>query len=48
MYQVDSMNDQRTRTVFYVCIVCGYTTDDQDMMRCIVCNTPREKFEKIE
>jgi rubrerythrin len=47
-YALKHLNDQRTRTVFYVCIVCGYTTDDQDMMRCIVCNTPREKFEKIE
>lgn len=42
------LDKQRTKTVFYVCIVCGYTTDDQDMMRCPVCNTPKEKFEKIE
>ena len=47
-YALKHLNEQRTRTVFYVCIVCGYTTDDQDMMRCAVCNTPREKFEKIE
>jgi len=47
-YALKHLNDQRTKTVFYVCIVCGYTTDDQDMMRCPVCNTPREKFEKIE
>lgn len=47
-YALKHLNDQRTNTVFYVCIVCGYTTDDQDMMRCPVCNTPREKFEKIE
>jgi rubrerythrin len=42
------LNEQRTGTVFYVCVDCGYTTDDQDMMRCAVCNAPRETFEKIE
>ena len=47
-YALKHLNDQRTKTIFYVCIVCGYTTDDQDMMRCAVCNTPRDKFEKIE
>jgi len=42
------LNEQRTKTVFYVCVACGYTTDDQDLMRCMVCNAPREKFERIE
>lgn len=48
IYALKHLDKQRTKTVFYVCIVCGYTTDDHDMMRCPVCNTPREKFEKIE
>lgn len=39
---------QRTKTVFYVCAACGYTTDDRDIMRCPVCNAPKEKFERIE
>ncbi len=47
-YALKHLDEQRTRTIFYVCIVCGYTTGDQDMMRCPICNTPREKFEKIE
>lgn len=47
-YALRHLNDQRTRTVFYVCAACGYTTDDQDLMRCAVCNAPREKFERIE
>ena len=47
-YALKHLNEQRTKTVFYVCVACGYTTDDQDMMRCVVCNTPREKFERIE
>lgn len=47
-YALKHLNEQRTRTVFYVCAACGYTTDDQDLMRCPVCNAPREKFERIE
>jgi rubrerythrin len=47
-YALKHLNEQRTRTVFYVCFACGYTTDDQDLMRCAVCNAPREKFERIE
>jgi len=47
-YALKHLNEQRTRTVFYVCAACGYTTDDRDLMRCPVCNTPREKFERIE
>jgi rubrerythrin len=47
-YALKHLNEQRTRTVFYVCVACGYTTDDQDLMRCAVCNAPREKFERIE
>ncbi|HEX6878924.1 MAG TPA: rubrerythrin family protein [Terriglobales bacterium] len=47
-YALRHLNEQRTKTVFYVCAACGYTTDDQDMMRCAVCNAPKEKFERIE
>ena len=47
-YALKHLNEQRTKTVFYVCFACGYTTDDQDLMRCAVCNAPREKFERIE
>jgi len=47
-YALKHLNEQRTRTIFYVCAACGYTTDDKDLMRCPVCNAPREKFERIE
>ncbi len=42
------LSNQRTKTVFYVCAACGYTTDEKDLMRCPVCNAPREKFDRIE
>jgi rubrerythrin len=47
-YALKHLNEQRTRTVFYVCAACGYTSDDQDLVRCPVCNAPKEKFERIE
>lgn len=47
-YALKHLTEQRTRTIFYVCAACGYTTDDKDLMRCVVCNAPREKFERIE
>lgn len=47
-YALKHLTEQRTRTIFYVCAACGYTTDDKDLMRCPVCNQPREKFERIE
>lgn len=47
-FALENLPQQRTQTVFYVCSFCGYTTDDADLMRCIVCNTPRERFEQVE
>ncbi len=32
---------------FYVCPVCGYTTDNADLPKCPVDFTPKEKFEKV-
>jgi len=32
---------------YYVCPVCGYTTEKLDFDRCPVCKVPQEKFEVI-
>ncbi len=37
----------RPPVVYYVCLVCGFTTSDGAFARCQVCNNPREKFESI-
>ncbi|MDR3739824.1 MAG: rubrerythrin family protein [Terracidiphilus sp.] len=38
----------RTARTFYVCTVCGYTSETPDEHdRCPVCNLPWEKFDKI-
>jgi len=44
---LNNMEAQRRTTTFYVCIVCGYTTEDAMLVRCAICNSPREKFEEI-
>ena len=37
-----------TQRDFYVCAVCGYTTDTpEEEVHCPVCNLPRERFEVI-
>lgn len=44
---IETLENQRTATTFYVCTVCGFTTDDASLMRCLICNTPKEKFDVI-
>jgi rubrerythrin len=35
-------------TEYYICPVCGFTHEGKLEGRCPVCNTPAEKFEKID
>lgn len=32
---------------YFVCPVCGYTTSDINLVRCAICNNPRERFEVV-
>jgi rubrerythrin len=32
---------------YFVCTVCGYTTCDIKLVRCAICNNPREHFETV-
>jgi rubrerythrin len=32
---------------YFVCPVCGYTTADINLVRCAICNNPRERFEMV-
>ena len=45
---LETLEAQRTKTVFYVCVICGFTTESAEEVRCAICNAPREKFETIE
>lgn len=42
-----NLEQWRTKTTFYVCMICGYTTADVNFVRCTVCGTPNEKFEHV-
>lgn len=33
--------------VYYVCVVCGYTTKDLEFEKCHSCYSPKEKFEQV-
>jgi rubrerythrin len=37
-----------SKATYYVCPVCGFTTDKAEFDRCPVCNLSREKFELID
>jgi rubrerythrin len=45
---LDTLDQQKTKTKFYVCLDCGYTTDQSDIEECPVCSNPRENFEVVE
>ncbi|HEY3926942.1 MAG TPA: rubrerythrin family protein [Candidatus Koribacter sp.] len=32
---------------YYVCLVCGFTTRDVEIAKCLVCSNPRERFEIV-
>ncbi len=42
-----NMEQWMTKTTFYVCIICGYTTADVNFVRCAICGTSKEKFEHV-
>ncbi len=35
-------------TTYYICPICGYTHEGPMEGKCPVCNTPAEKFEKVD
>jgi rubrerythrin len=37
----------KAKTTFYVCQVCGYTTDNLDFAKCVSCFNPKEKYEAV-
>lgn len=44
---IRTLEQWRTKTVFYVCVTCGYTTADVNFVRCAVCGNPKERFEPV-
>ncbi len=44
---LDQLKAGKRAVMYYVCVVCGFTTPDGDFARCQICANPREKFESI-
>lgn len=42
------LNAWKAKKAFYVCKVCGYTTDNLGFEKCIVCFSPKEEYVKVE
>jgi rubrerythrin len=43
----DDPDRLKAKTVFYVCQICGYTTDNLDFAKCVSCFNPKEKYEAV-
>ncbi len=44
---LDSLKIGQGDVQYFVCPVCGYTTADINLVRCAICNNPRERFEIV-
>lgn len=47
-YALEHMDPNAPAVEFYVCPICGYTHEGKFEGKCPVCNTPGEKFLKVE
>ena len=47
-YALEHMDPNTPVVDFYVCPICGYTHQGKFEGKCPVCNTPAEKFVKVE
>jgi len=47
-YALEHMDPNTPVVDFYVCPICGYTHQGKFEGRCPVCNTPAEKFVKVD
>ena len=45
---LDLLGKELPETDYYVCPVCGYTHEGKFEGKCPVCNTPGERFERID
>ncbi len=45
---LDSMDDYRERTEYFVCMACGCLVTGRNFRRCVLCGAKRETFDKIE
>jgi len=44
---LEDLESMKASRVFYVCPVCGFTTQNPDSEPCPTCATPKESFEKV-
>jgi rubrerythrin len=47
-YALEHMDPNAPVVEFYVCPICGYTHEGKFEGKCPVCNTPAEKFVKVD
>lgn len=45
---LDNLNDHCERSVYYVCTLCGWVSTSASFKRCVLCNNPKEHFDRID
>ena len=42
------LNDHRERCTYYVCTLCGWVATGSNFKRCVLCNNPKERFDRVD
>jgi rubrerythrin len=45
---LEGLEDYRERTAYQVCMVCGWVCAGVNFKRCVLCNSNKDRFERIE
>lgn len=45
---LNNLDNWKEAKDFFVCPVCGFTTENGELAKCPICSTPKEKFETIK
>lgn len=48
MTALDGLEDYRHRTTYYVCMDCGWVCTGMNFRHCVLCNSAKERFERID
>jgi len=45
---MESLEDYSERATYYVCMMCGWVSTGPNFVRCVLCNNPKDRFDKVE
>jgi rubrerythrin len=48
MTALDGLEDYRQRSTYYVCMVCGWVCTGVNFRHCVLCNSAKDRFERVD